>query len=136
VITPVAGIQHLVSLVDGIAGIRSHLPPLVAAVTSADECETARKSLDGYHQRLSVDNRYSLIPHALPTAHRCGHNPNAQGVLNQLSQGFTVNGKTGRFTVTEKDHKDPTSDRIRILEAKPNILSRRVAPLNPPNTLM
>ncbi len=105
-------------------------------MTSADECETARRFLDGYHQRLSVDNRYSLVPHALPTAHRCGHNPNAQGVLNQLSQGFTVNGKTGRFTVTEKDHKDPTSDKIRILEAKPNILSRRVAPLNPPNTLM
>jgi hypothetical protein len=40
------------------------------------------------------------------------------------------------FTATEKDHKDPTADGIRILEAKPNILSRRVAPLNPLDTLM
>jgi hypothetical protein len=41
-------------------------------------------------------------------------------VLYHLSQGFTVNGKTGTFTVTAKDHKDPTSNRVRILETKPN----------------
>jgi ABC-type branched-subunit amino acid transport system substrate-binding protein len=58
------------------------------------------------------------IDHTAPAS---GNNPNAQGVLYQLSQGFTVNSKTGTvITVTEKDHKDPTSDRIQILETKPN----------------
>jgi hypothetical protein len=64
-ITPVADIQHFVSLIDKIVETRPNLPPLVIAVTSADGCETARKFLGGYHQRLSVNNAYSLVPHAL-----------------------------------------------------------------------
>lgn len=64
-IAPVAGIHHVVSLVDGIAGIRPHLPPLVVAVTSADGCDTARGFLDGYHRRLSVENGAALVPHAM-----------------------------------------------------------------------
>lgn len=61
---PVTGIQYLVSLVDGIAGNRAHLPPLVIAVTSDDECRTAQAFLDGYRERLSVDGRGALVPHA------------------------------------------------------------------------
>lgn len=46
--------------------------------------------------------------------------PSAGGVLYQLGQGFTVNGDTGTFTMTMKDHKDLTTNRIRILETNPN----------------
>lgn len=49
-----------------------------------------------------------------------GNNPSAKGVLYHLGQGFTVNGKTDTFTVTAEDHKDPTTDRIKILEINPN----------------
>ncbi len=54
------------------------------------------------------------------TASASGNNPSAKGVLYHLRQGFTVNGKTGTFTVTAKDHKDPTSNLVQILETNPN----------------
>lgn len=63
-ITPVAGIQDLVSLLDDIVKNRPHLPSLVVAVTSSDGCETARGFLEGYHRRLSVDGVGALVPHA------------------------------------------------------------------------
>jgi hypothetical protein len=63
-ITPVAGIQHLVSLTDSIVCSRPRRPPLVIAVTSEGDA-TAREFVDGYHKRLSNIQGESLVPHAL-----------------------------------------------------------------------
>lgn len=64
-IIPVSGLQNLVSLADSIVSTRPHLPPLVIAVASADDCATARGFLVGYHKRLSDIEGDPLLPHAL-----------------------------------------------------------------------
>jgi hypothetical protein len=65
VIPPLVGVRDLISQLDGLAGARPFLPPLVIAVTSEDGSVSARQFLAGFHDRLSSDRAGALVPHAI-----------------------------------------------------------------------
>lgn len=106
-ITMLAGAGAIVAMASGRVDGNSWLNlayPVLASTAVCSEKATGYDALLVVSEAINKSHRYS------------GGEPSAKGVLNDLLDGFELNGRTGNLSVGNKEFVDRKSDRILILE--------------------